>query len=215
MVQQNPVQWVYSSQNNQELAERYDQWAKNYDSDLVHSFAWNAPHRCAEVFACHVPKEARVLDAGAGTGLVGLALAQPGYSQLTAMDLSVGMLDESRKKKVYQAFLQMVMGDPLDIPSGVFDAVISVGTLTLGHAPAGSLDELVRVTAPGGHVVFSLRPDIYENGGFREKQASLESADLWQLVETSEPFQPMPKGEPEVFTQVWVYRVTPETSLRP
>ena len=63
----------------------------------------------------------------------------------------------------------MVMGEPLGMPSGEFDAAISVGTLTLGHAPAGSLDELVRVTTPGGYVVFSLRPDFYENGGFREK----------------------------------------------
>ena len=56
-------------------------------------------------------------------------------------------------------------------------------------------------------MVFSLRPDLHENGGFRGKQASLESAGLWQLLETSEPFQPLPKGEPEAFTQVWVYRV--------
>ena len=31
MAEQNRVQWVYSSQNNQELAERYDQWAEDYD----------------------------------------------------------------------------------------------------------------------------------------------------------------------------------------
>ena len=57
----------------------------------------------------------------------------------------------------------MVMGEPLDIPSGAFDAVICVGALTLGHAPANSLDELVRVTNPGGYVLFNLRPDHYEN----------------------------------------------------
>ena len=149
MVEQNRVQWVYSSRNNQELAERYDQSARDYDSDLEQVFAWNAPRRSAEIFARHVPKEARILDAGAGTGLVGLALSQLGYSQLTAMDLSAGMLDEARKQEVYQEYLQMVMGEPLDIPSGAFDAVISVGALTLGHAPASSLDELVRVTTPG------------------------------------------------------------------
>ena len=78
MQEQNRVQWVYSSQNNQELADRYDQWAKEYDSDLMEIFAWNAPRRCAEIFARHVSKEARILDAGAGTGLVGLALSHLG-----------------------------------------------------------------------------------------------------------------------------------------
>jgi hypothetical protein len=30
----NKVQWVYSSQNEDELTERYDEWAKTYDEDL-------------------------------------------------------------------------------------------------------------------------------------------------------------------------------------
>ena len=27
---QNLIQWIYSSKNEQELEERYDQWASNY-----------------------------------------------------------------------------------------------------------------------------------------------------------------------------------------
>ena len=207
MVEQSRVQRVRLAKNYQELAEIYDRWAKDYDRELEQVFGWNAPGRSAETFARYVPRETRVLDAGAGTGLVGLALAQLGYSQLTAMDMSAAMLDESRKKKVYREFLQLILGEPLDIPSNAFDAVISVGTLTLGHAPANSLEELVRVTAPGGYVVFNLRPELYENGGFREKQAALEAAGLWCLVETSEPFQDLPKGEPEAVSQIWVYKV--------
>ena len=30
----------------------------------------------------------------------------------------------------------------------------------------------------------------------------------WKLVEASEEFQPLPKGEPEVMHRVWVYQVT-------
>jgi len=208
MADQNKVQWVYSSQNNQELAERYDQWAQEYDTDLEEDFGWRGPQGTAEVFARHVPKDARVLDAGAGTGLVGQALAGLGFRDLVAMDLSAGMLDQARQKNAYREFHQMVMGETLSFPSQAFDAVISVGVLTVGHAPASSLDELVRVTKPGGHVVFSLRPDVYENDGFKEKQDALESEGRWQLVEVGDPFQALPKGEPEVFHQIWVYRVT-------
>jgi SAM-dependent methyltransferase len=207
MESQNRVQWVYSSRNNEELAERYDNWAKDYDSDLEQDFEWIAPQRAAEVFAKYVPKNGLVLDAGAGTGLVGKFLSENGYSKLVAMDLSVGMLEEARKKNVYQEFHQMVMGETLGFAAGYFDAVVSVGVLTVGHAPANSLEELIRITRPGGYVVFSLRPDVYENGGFKEMQAELESGGKWQLAEESEKFQPLPKGEPEVFHQVWVYRV--------
>ncbi|PKB79328.1 MAG: SAM-dependent methyltransferase [SAR202 cluster bacterium Io17-Chloro-G9] len=206
MAEENKVQWVYSSRNNQELAERYDQWAAEYDRDLEDDFGWLAPQRCCDAFAEYVDKSASILDAGAGTGLVGQILAQMGYLNLIAMDMSKGMLDASREKNVYQEFHQMVMGQHLDFPTGAFDAVITVGVLTVGHAPAESMDELVRITKPGGHIVFSLRPDVYQNDGFKEKQDQLETENKWKLVLESEPFQPLPKGEPEVLHQVWVYQ---------
>ena len=208
MESQNRVQWIYSSANNQELAERYDQWAKDYEQDLAQDFEWLGPQRTAELFVKYVAKNGRVLDAGAGTGLVGQLLSQEGYGQITAMDLSFGMLEEARKKNVYQEFHQMVMGERLGFGTDSFDAVVSVGVLTVGHAPASSLDELVRITKPGGHVVFSLRPDIYESGGFKVKQADLVTDGKWKLTEEGEKFQPLPKGEPEVLHQVWVYQVT-------
>ena len=204
----NKVQWVYSSQNNQELAERYDQWAKDYDADLDQDFGWIAPQRVAEFFSKHVPKDARILDAGAGTGLAGEILSSLGYGEIVAMDLSQGMLDEAEKKGVYREFHRMVMGDTLDFPSDSFGGVITVGVLTVGHAPASSLDELVRVTRPGGYIAFSLRPDVYEESGFKEKQTELESTGKWKLAEVSEPFQALPVGEPDVFHQVWVYQVS-------
>ncbi|MFC1939279.1 class I SAM-dependent DNA methyltransferase [Chloroflexota bacterium] len=201
------VQWIYSSSDNKELEERYDQWAKDYDTDLDEGFGWLGPHRAVEFFARHVPNAARILDAGAGTGLVGELLTRQGYSNLVAMDLSKGMLDEARKKNAYREFHQMVMGEPLNYATDSFDAVISVGVLTVGHAPVSSFDELVRITKPGGHIVFSLRPDVYWDSGFKEKQDSLESEGKWKLVEVSEEFQPLPKGEPDVYHQVWIYQV--------
>ncbi len=203
----NKVRWIYSSRDNEELAERYDQWAKDYDADLERDFAWWGPEFAAGLFAKHVPKDAKILDAGAGTGLVGVILAQKGYRDMVAMDLSEGMLEEARKKNVYREFHQMVMGETLDFLTDSFNAVISIGVLTLGHAPASSFDELIRITRPGGCIVFSLRPDVYEGGGFKEKMTELENAGKWELVEASEKKQILPKGEPDVYHQVWVYKV--------
>ena len=208
MAEQNRVQWVYSARDNRELEERYDQWAKDYDTELAEEFGWLGPQRAAEALARHTSSEARILDAGAGTGLVGVILARLGYCALVAMDLSKGMLEEAREKGVYRELHQMTMGEPLDFPTDSFDAVISVGVLTVGHAPPSSLDELVRVTKPGGYIVFSLRPDLYESGPFKQKQETLESEERWKLVEVSERFQSLPKGEPDVYHQVWVYQVT-------
>ena len=112
--QQNVVQWVYSSRNNEELGKRYDHWAKSYDEDLDRDFGWSGPLRTVEMVTKYVPTNARVLDAGAGTGLVGKLLADQGYTDLVAMDLSAGTLEEAGKKSVYREFHQMVMGARLD-----------------------------------------------------------------------------------------------------
>jgi len=208
MEQRDKLQWIYSSRDNEELAERYDQWAKAYDADLEHDYAWQGPVFSTDLFAKYVPKDARILDAGAGTGLVGVVLTQKGYRDIVALDLSQGMLGEAHRKNVYREFHQMVMGEALDFPADSFDATISVGVLTVGHAPASSLDELIRVTKPGGYIVFSLRPDVYEGSGFKEKMTELETAGKWEFAEVSEKKQVLPKGEPDVYHNIWAYRVT-------
>ena len=202
------VQWVYAAKSNQDLKDRYDQWAEDYDQHLEDEFGWIGPKYAVEYFEKYVPKDAEILDAGAGTGLIGALLFGKGYRKLEAMDLSRGMLEQARKKNVYSKFHQMIMGDPLGFPSDCFDAVISVGVLTEGHAPADSLDELVRITKSGGYIMYTLRTDLYEGAGFREKNENLEKAGKWTLVEKGAEIQALPKGEPGVYLKAWVFSVT-------
>ena len=147
MNSENRVQWVYASESNEQLQERYDQWAQEYDEGMESDFGYVIPRIAAETLQQFVPKESRVLDAGAGTGLVGVELHRLGYTNLDAMDMSQGMLDEARGKGVYGNLYQMVMGEPLDLETGSYDAAICVGVLTLGHAPVHSLDELAGVSS--------------------------------------------------------------------
>jgi len=101
----------------------------------------------------------------------------------------------------------MGLGEEIACETESFYSVICVGVLTIGHVPPSALDEFIRVTKPGGYVIFTLRPDVYEEGGFQEKQEALEKGGRWTLVEVSEKFAPLPKGEPDVLHQVWGYRV--------
>ena len=90
------MQWVYAAKNNRELEERHDEWAGEYDRDLRQEFDWIAPRVTVALFDKYVGRDASILDAGVGTGLVGECLSDAGYRDLHGIDLSVGMLDVGR-----------------------------------------------------------------------------------------------------------------------
>jgi hypothetical protein len=56
-------------------------------------------------------------------------------------------------------------------------------------------------------MIFSVRTDAYEDGGFKEKQEALEREQKWRLVEVSEPFSPLRYEDPELKAQVFGYQV--------
>ena len=189
------IQGVYGSKNRDELASQYNVWASEYETDL-RALGFSGPRAGAETLANYVTdKEVKILDAGAGTGMVGKELARLGFEHITALDLSPGMLMEAKKESVYEELKVGDLGKPLEFETGRFAGTTCIGTLTFGHAPPESLDELVRVTKTGGIVVFSMRTDYYTEGGFDMKQRSLEEAGKWRLVQRGEPFQPMPNPE--------------------
>ncbi len=50
----------------------------------------------------------------------------------------------------------MDLGARLDFPDDRFAASTALGVLTPGHAPPTALDEMLRVTRPGGHLIFTV-----------------------------------------------------------
>ncbi|ETX05540.1 MAG: methyltransferase [Candidatus Entotheonella gemina] len=204
---EDKVAWVHGSTSHQELAERYDIWAHDYDRDLIDEAGYIGPQRAVEELTQYLSKDAKILDAGVGTGLVGKILHEQGYDHLEGMDLSAGMLQKAAEKKVYTALHQQVMGEPLDFATDSFDGIVSVGVLTYGHAPSSSFDELIRITKPGGYIIFPLISEFYETSDFKAKMTALETSGQWQLVSLSDPFQALPKMAPDFYYQIWVYRV--------
>ena len=71
MAQDHRIQWVYSSKTNEELEERYDQWAGEYDADLNDRLGWIGPRPAAEESARR----------GRRTRLVGTELKELGFTQ--------------------------------------------------------------------------------------------------------------------------------------
>ncbi len=117
------------------------------------------------------------------------------------------MLAVAERKGIYGTLTEGRIGDVLPYDRGSYDAVVACGVLTTGHAPASGLDELVRVTRSGGHVVFTLRSDTTPPG-YDEAIARLLEGGRWELVERGSELQAMPTSEPEVLVRVWAFRVS-------
>jgi SAM-dependent methyltransferase len=196
-----------SAKSSREVAEIYDGWAEDYERRILGN-GYSTPAVAAGFFGRYVkPEDGTVFDAGVGTGITGAILAPLGYRDLVGIDVSGSMLELARNKGVYKDLRQMELGGPLDFPDDAFAAVVSTGVFAAGHAPPESFEELLRVTKPGGYVVFSVRTDVYEDGGFKEKQEALQREGKWQLVEMTEPFAHLRFEDPNLKVQVFAYQV--------
>ncbi len=196
---------VYGARNNEDLAEGYDGWAGDYDGDMEQR-GYRLPGIVTALTARHVAiGDGPLLDAGAGSGLLGIWLQLLGYSDITGIDLSQGMLDLAAGTGAYTALHRMALGEPLDFRDGAFAAVVSAGTFGRTHAPAAGFDELVRVARPGGHLILSVRAKGMEEAGFPDALERLEQAGAWRRIGTTGPFQAM-RNEPESLYVVHVCR---------
>jgi predicted TPR repeat methyltransferase len=197
---------LYGAKDLDELREEYGRIASAYDEALLDGMGYRSPQAVAEIARRLLEPEARILDAGAGTGLLGVALAEAGFSNLDGLDMSPEMLAQAARKNVYRDLREGRLGEPLEYEGGAYDGVVSAGVLTTGHAPPSCLDELVRVTRAGGYLVFTLRSDEMPPG-YAEKLRELQRTRKAAIVEQGEEFQAMPAGEPEVLVRVWALRV--------
>lgn len=199
---------VYSSNNNQELSESYDTWASNYEEDMIGDSEYLSPKKTMEMVLKYVPLSATILDAGAGTGMAGEILHKQGYRNLVAIDISPEMLSKARQKNVYTDLYEQVLGEPLDFPSNFFDATLCVGVFTYNHAPSNAFDELIRITKPGGYIIFTMRPDFYESSQeFQLKMTALTKSGQWQFIERGDKYYPHPNSNLDTSLEIWIYQV--------
>lgn len=196
---------AYHSKNSKETADVYDDWAREYEQHMK-NVGYTHPAMVAAMVARHVaPTPELVLDAGAGTGVLGEILSALGYPNIIGLDASEGMLKVASLKKKYLHLKHLYLGQALDFDDNAFALVVSSGVFTQGHAPLDGLDELVRVTRPGGHIVFSVAR-TYLDGLFEDKRRRLEQAQSWRYVDASARYNSAPL-EDTLISRVFVFQV--------
>lgn len=211
-VNSDPDEWlerVYSAADKDALAATYDQWAATYDSDMLRIGYANPAVAAGLVGRWVADRQAPLLEAGVGTGVLGDILSTLGYRSLVGIDISEGMLAKARARGSYAHLEQAVLGEALAFDSGAFGTVVCFGVFTPGHAPAEALDELVRITAGGGHLIFTVSTAAWRDCGFEAKLASLKAAGQISLSELTAEYHPMPLSptESHFTTRAYVYEI--------
>lgn len=206
----------------------YEQFADKYVS-FAADWGYDIPARVAEgLHKLHKKAgvdvhEARILEIGAGGGLVGIELQRLGYSHTLGLDISPSMAKSGNATGAYQtiatADAEDVPIEAIEIKNGSIDAVLCVGTT--GYLARGLrggeqdlerhfdgkdlppegvrvralLQEWLRVLKPGGIVGLTLESQLAEVWEVEQKQ--LVSNSQWEELEVSDllAFLPLHKDK--------------------
>jgi len=180
--------------SEEDAKNTYDAWAATYEEDTNnHGYkghilcveAFNKAMQSKDIFP-DTNKDIKILDAGAGTGIIGEMLEHLGYKNIEALDISQKMLDIAAKKNVYKRLICAPLGDVRidEIQTAEYDVTLCAGTIVYGQAKPVALDECIRHVRPGGLFIFSIRADSFDpvELGYSRKFEEMEKAGKWSLV---------------------------------
>lgn len=137
--------------------ELFDGFAENYDTQLD-KLENNGP---SMVFTAledlNLPKtrSRRILDAGCGTGLCA-GFLRPYAKELHGIDLSVKMLEISRKKGGYDFLARTDLSEIVTYPEGKFDMIVCADVLVYFGPLITVLRNFSSILKPGGWLLLTV-----------------------------------------------------------
>ena len=157
---------IYKLKAGKEVEDYYDEWTveNKYDKDMV-DWKYSGPQETVNLFKKYnFKKEIKILDAGCGTGLVGVELKKNGYLNLDGADFSQKMLDLV-PKNIYENLFKIDLNQKVNIKDDAYDGITCVGTFTFGHVNPPALDEMIRICKNSSSICFTINIGIYEEYG--------------------------------------------------
>ena len=163
----------YSNPPTDKLMEFYAAWAEHYDTDLIDTYGYMAPtDAVAGLLTQGLPADARILDAGCGTGQAGALLAAAGFTHVDGADLSPKMREVATRLGVYKTLYHLDMTveyAPQIAEYGArYDAVICVGVFGYGPPHVGDLPRIMDAARPGAPVLVTVNGRGWEKMGWND-----------------------------------------------
>ncbi len=166
------LEGAYALKTPEDSKRLYADWASTYDATFAEAYQYVSPQAVASAFVS-AGGTGRVLDVGAGTGLVGEALAALKVDHVDGTDIAPEMLAEAALKDIYDRLFEGDVLATLDAEDETYDGIVSAGTFTHGHVGPDALDELLRVAKSGAWLVLSVHTEHFTAQGFDTKLTAL------------------------------------------
>ena len=200
--------------HEQTVKEFYAHWAQRYDKDTR---SWQycgcestmqlltTLHSSKFLGVDFSDKTIRIMDVGCGTGLMGALLNQQGYSYIDGCDISLEMVIQANKLKIYNELTADIdINQPINPDwKDAYDCSISVGVFTPGHVEPQALNQIIDMTKPGGLIIISTRLAYYDSTDYQQVSDQLEIEKKIKLLKV-EKNQPYTDDSPAHY---WAYAV--------
>lgn len=146
---------AYGLKTQADINNLYDDWADTYDTEVKEN-GYVSPTRLASALESFLSFDALIYDVGCGTGLSGVALKEMGFLNIHGSEINPNMLKKAQLTGAYQSLEIGDISNPFPDKVGSYDAIVAVGVIGAGAAPAQLMSEALNALSPGGYLAFSL-----------------------------------------------------------
>lgn len=204
----------------EDAQQEYDRISQTYDA-FVQSANYQSPQAVAKLLRDLALRDdgkplqsGVILDAGCGTGLLGLELARHGFDNITGFDVSLNMLKQAEAKAVYNELIQADLLGSLPWADEYFSAVICIGVFSRFEESQilKILTEFSRVTQKGGWLLFSHREDLVKESNLLDLISQNSRFQVESITEPL-PYLPQADGYQNIGVQYVVLRTFAKNTL--
>ena len=172
------------------VRETFNTFASSFDEWLVNELDYHVPTRIAALIRERTgARMLDVLDLGCGTGLCGVAL-KDNLQSITGVDLAPKMLDESRKRGLYDRLELAEIGAFVGgSPESAFDLVLAADVFIYSGDIGAIYEGVARCLRDGGLFAFSVESCTGEDWKLLRAGRYAQSNDYLRRLAASHGFR--------------------------
>ena len=136
-----------------------------------------------------IARNAVCMDIGSGTGIVGQAMQNAGFTELEALDVSTNFLECVRERGFYKEHHNFFLGKGVDeFPAELknkYDVITASGVWMPGHMPNAALEDVHVSLKMGGLLVTAMRNTMWMDGveeGYKEKFEGMIASGKFEVM---------------------------------